>query len=260
MTQPIAVLKSGHLNINVYNEFTTLAELYGKLRTCDFTRDQHAALCGAIYGTVLDDAAFFKANSQNPNVIWSLATLFTHYLASFVRHQVAHFASTNQNVTKIDVPAVALTAWCDIVNVLRTQLDRPITWYDLLVANNWTRVAASVPNTTRLEILFTGAPAVHDSDAAAGSSLEAVGFYTALVKLGGAPADRVAEGLAAATSQGLISDRLFFEHYVTPIQNFYRIKSPGLETKLQTISMRMPIPELNDEFGLDADFIEKFTA
>jgi hypothetical protein len=252
--QAVPLVLKGHANPNPFETNEVLKHLYETLQACDFGAKRHSEMLGLLEEYLFTDNAFIVANSANPNVLWSVVTLLTYYLIRYVRHQSRVFAAGSQSVTDIQAPEGVVSCWADLITRLADQLQRPLSWYDLLYANNW-RVTEQGMNAIFLvnDVPKPGPDGVIQPSLALSDEDR---FVVAMVKIGAAP-EAAPERLAKALDEHRFTDKLFYENYIVNFGYFYRIK-PYLKERLQTISMRFPLPCLNDHFGIKSDQVESF--
>jgi hypothetical protein len=242
----------GYVTQNVFESNDILGTLYDKVRSCTYTAESHATTAGIIYEYLLNGQTFIEANITNPNIVWSLASLFTYYLIGYVRYQSNSFAVGNQNVALIRAPLKIVETWGRLVDTLAIQLNRPVSWFDLLYAANW-RIGAD----RKPEPIFSLSSRATDAPQGALTNAES-DFMIALIRISADPTT-VGLNMQIAMDRNYISSAAFYHYYVTYFNYLYRI-SPSIEGRLKVISMRLPIEELNVHFGIESDYDSRLLA
>jgi hypothetical protein len=227
-----------HVCPNVWGENSTLKAVYTKHRALDIMTE-NAQIMGVLYNVQRSNPTFLtQLVSENPNVLWSYLTLLTYYLIRFAKREIEASVARHENMQFVRAPEVVVTTWYGLVKQLGQRLGRPLSWYDLLYANNFYDCGG------RLEPLLT----VMRADGAP-SDVNEVNFMRAMTMLGGYR-DAVVQGyFEAYRDDQYLTNEFFNAYYVRYLNLLGRIH--GLNRgQLSTISCMFPIAVLNEHFAI----------
>ncbi len=245
-----------HVVLNASPDNSVLDQVYKTIRNTSAADSmQNSHLTGLLYTHFLSDRRFIETNNANTQVLWSLMTALTYYLLRFVYRIRKHHVTNTENTTRITVPEQVVEEWFYLIDTISRRLQRRLTWYDLLYANNCYIDSSGAPAvllTVRDKTIHTDGeePTTVLSEQAEAEANFALG----MVMVGGARPEVRDAAVQHYIDIGYLTSESFHKYYVSTFNLFYLIHPP-IRDRLANISMLFPITQMNatDMFDIEVE-------